>query len=93
MGNRDVLKGADFVRIPQCRAWANRDRRMAFSEEALDDHDSQWLKDNLAEKVAATDFVFYWNDPPDQKTCREIQRVMGLPTLQPIIRGTAFRSR
>jgi hypothetical protein len=92
--NEEVLRAAGFVQIHERALWVSRDRRMAFSHEVLRDHDSQWLKDMLADKVPETEFVFHFNEAPkDPKVCREILIRIGLTELQPLIRVATFRSR
>jgi hypothetical protein len=87
MENDDLLRSRGFVLIRQRMLWISHSLRMAFSHEFVRDHDPHWLRRALSERVASTDFVFYFNQvPEDVQVCREILTEIGLPNLVPSVR-------
>jgi hypothetical protein len=93
MENEDILRSRGFVLIRQRMLWISHDLRMAFSHEAVRDRDSHWLGQALSERVPPTDFVFHFNEvPEDIQLCREILREIGLPNLVPYMRVATIRA-
>lgn len=93
MENEDILRSRGFVLIHRRMLWISHDLRMAFSHEAVRDRDSHWLGRALSERVAPTDFVFHFNQvPEDIQLCREILREIGLPNLVPYMRVATIRA-
>jgi hypothetical protein len=83
-----ILVRFGFVWHPERMLWIGHDRRMAFSEECVQDLDSQWLMRLVQENVPETDFVFHFTRAPDNMNgvCAEILGEIGLPTLRPYVR-------
>lgn len=92
MDHEAILKMAGLVELPERKLWVNPDLRKAFSDEAIRDHDSQWLNEHLAEEVPAAEFWFYFNSVPDNanQTCREVLVLLRLYTLEAIVRIGTF---
>jgi hypothetical protein len=78
-----ILKAAGFVRDPNRDLWFSRDRRRAFSQEVLSDHDTRWLELKLLEDVPEDEFRFY-RHTSNLKTCVEILDQLGLGVLTPV---------
>lgn len=78
-----ILKAAGFVLDPNRDLWFSRDRRRAFSQEVLRDHDSRWLELKLLENVHEDEFRFYRNTS-NLNTCFEILDQLGLGALTPV---------
>ena len=85
MDNEETLRAAGFARIHKRRLLVSRDRRMAFSHEALRDHDSRWLGSKLLEDVPDGEFRFQSNSPLNLKVCMEILEELGLSALTPMV--------
>lgn len=74
--------------------WVSHEFRMAFSHEFVRDADTQWLRRALSERVPPTDFVFHFNQvPEDSQVCNEILAEIGLSDLVPLIRVATISSR
>lgn len=87
MDNETLLRSRGFVMIRRRMLWVSQDMRMAFSHETVQDRDTLWLERALSERVSPTDFVFHFNQvPEDPQVCREILAEIGLPKLLPYVR-------
>jgi hypothetical protein len=67
MDSEEILKQAGFVNLPKRGLWVSRDRRMAFSSEALSDHDENWVQERLGKTVEKGDFLFWFTAGPAEK--------------------------
>jgi hypothetical protein len=82
-----LLRSRGFVMSRRRMLWVSRKLRMAFSHEIVQDAETQWLQHALSERVPPTDFVFHFNQvPEDLQVCREILAEIGLPGLVPHFR-------
>ncbi len=94
MVNLEKLLNAGFLEIPSREMWYSRERRMAFSHQAIREMDPRWLERHLAEKVdegGSDDFVFHFVSPPkDIQNCNEILKEIGLSKLHANIRLAHF---
>ena len=90
MANLEKLLNAGFVEIPSREMWYSRERRMAFSHQAIREMDPRWLERHLAEKVGeggSDEFVFHFVNPPKGiQNCIEILKEIGLSKLHANIR-------
>lgn len=81
MDNEAMLENSGFAYSPKRILWINRDRRMAFSGEAVADHDSSWVQERLDNTVPEKEFWFWFSGeiPKDFKdTCWSILAEVGL---------------
>lgn len=90
MSNAEILTASGFAPYtsPRWNFWINRDKRMAFSFEAMADCDSGWLERELTQSVPVTEFWFYFSIVPEnaRESCLEFLDVLRLPNLQPQLR-------
>lgn len=87
MANIEKLLNAGFSNNPNRDLWYNRELRMAFSDEAVQDMDPQWLDRHIHEQVGADGFVFYFIKPPKNiQVCNEILAEIGPSQLHANIR-------
>ena len=63
-----------------------RDRRLAISEEALRDHDVEWLTERLLEDVPEQEFRFHTNRATSEEECHKILAEMRISHLIPVNR-------
>ncbi len=89
-----ILQDAGFKEMPERMMWIARDRRQAFSEDTISDHDEKWLKNWLARPVPETEFRVHLRFVSDASIegCNEILARMQLATLTPIIRSGIRRA-
>jgi hypothetical protein len=84
------LQECGFKEIPTRELWFSRERRIAFSHEAIRDMDPAWMERRLAEDVGTDDFVFHLiSDTPERdvaQRCTDILREIGLSNLHANIR-------
>lgn len=81
------LREAGFAENPVRELWFNRERRMAFSHEAVSDMEPSWLDRHLAEEVGPEDFVFHMSRVPrDLQICQDILKEMNLSNLRANVR-------
>jgi hypothetical protein len=67
MENEEILNRDGFVNLPKRGLWVSQDRRMAFSSEALSDHDENWVRERLGKTVNEGNFVFWFTAGPPEK--------------------------
>ena len=87
MNNEDRLKNAGFTYHPERVVWINRDRRMAFSDEAVADSNSGWIQERLDKTVADGEFWFWYSIiPPNFKEiCWDVLAELGMSNLRPMV--------
>jgi hypothetical protein len=73
-----LLKASGFVELRGRGLWFHRDRRLAFSEKVLQDHDLHWVESRLLEEVPKGEFHIHSNQavPPDE--CHRVVDKLGL---------------
>jgi hypothetical protein len=87
MSNVEKLLKAGFSEMPVRGLWFSRDRRMAFSDQAIEDMDPRWLDRYTSEEVGPDDFVFHYVKPPKNiQECNQILAEIGLSQLHANIR-------
>lgn len=89
--NLEKLLNAGFSEIPSRGLWYSRERRMAFSHQAIREMDPWWMDRHIGEEVGAGDFVFHFVKPPQNiQVCKEILTEMELSSLRPNVRLASF---
>ena len=63
--NQKTLKEARFVEDHKRGMWINRERRMAFSVDAVRDQLNAWVRHVAQNEVPGGKFHFYVNDKPE----------------------------
>ena len=89
-----ILQDAGFREMPERHIQINRNRRLAFSEDAVSDNDEAWLSKRVAETVPETEFWFHFRFVSDEtiKGCNQILARMHLTRVTPIIRSGIRRT-
>ena len=88
MSNQRILRACRFFPLPNRELWVSTDLREAFSYEAVDGHDTQWLNQHLADRPPKKEFWFYFNNAREnaEEVCREVLAEIELPELEPRVR-------
>ena len=84
MDNKESLKSHGFFENQTRLMWINRSRRIAFTEDVIDDHDCRWLESKLLEDIPEGEFRLHSNRPLAPKVCMEILDELGLSNLLPV---------
>lgn len=86
MSPSDLLQASGFVQLGWSRGpWVNAARRISFSYEVIEDHDSGWLQGKLSKPSPDGVFVFHSNENLTREAVRGVLRAMGMPDLRPVI--------
>jgi hypothetical protein len=87
LDREQMLRSRGFVMSRRRMLWLNRELRMAFSHETIQDAETQRFQHALSERVPPTDFVFHFSrSPEDLQVCTEILAEIGLSNLVPQVR-------
>ncbi len=94
MAKLQLLRDAGFTAdSSQPAIWIERNRRQAFSENIISDHDVSWLTERLAEKVPEPEFWFYFRDLSDNplRKCKMVLSRLKMAAVLPVIRTGSRR--
>jgi hypothetical protein len=86
MDNETILKDAGFEYLAKRMLWINRNQRMAFSGEAVSDHDAVWVQERLNKTVSEGEFWFWFSgDIPNSfsEDSLNVLAEVGLSKLRP----------
>lgn len=72
-----ILQQNDFKYHFSRELYFNREMRKIFSREAIEDHDSTWLKGKIEEKNIY-DVMIYFNGPVSEEIKEELVQVFNL---------------
>ncbi len=81
--NESILKNADFAYMQKRMLWISVERRRAFSDESIQDHDGRWLASKLSEDVPEGEFRFYSNSVWAPEVKMEVLEELGLTGVIP----------
>jgi len=89
-----LLRSAGFAYLPDEAIWVSRTYRQAYSDNALADHNSAWLKGRLSDRVPPGQFWFYFKffGLNCREDCSKILAHLRLGILRPEIRCGTLRA-
>ena len=72
LAEKEILDCAGFKYNSDLRMYFKRSARKVFSEEAIDDHETEWLRQRIKEENRPKEWVFYFNSPIEETRKKEI---------------------
>jgi hypothetical protein len=73
---RELLENGCYKYSFERMVYFNRDTKMAFSVEFIEDHDADELERRISERSAEKDWRFYFNEQPADSVKRELESAL-----------------
>ena len=80
--DREILDRASFKYNFEFNVYFNCSTRKVITNEAVDDHDTEWLRQCIKEDNRPNEWLFYSNSPTDETRRKEIvAKLVGAPSI------------